>query len=156
MPQDSPDHPQVRLPAPIIMLLFLALGAGLNWLWPMQLEAELVRNLVGWSYNALGLGLIFYCFFMFHRRRTSFIPTQPVQEMVVSGPYRYTRNPMYVGLALVHLGIGIATGNIWIIATFAPSMLAIRLWVIAPEETYMQHRFGAAYSEYRLRVPRWF
>ena len=84
------------------------------------------------------------------------MPRNPVNQLVIQGPYLLSRNPMYLSLALFHLGIGIATGNVWHIVTFAPSMLAIRRWVIAPEERYMADHFGAEYTDYCSKVPRWF
>jgi protein-S-isoprenylcysteine O-methyltransferase Ste14 len=116
----------------------------------------LAQILAGWVYILAASVLLLWCFWLFISNRTTIMPRNPVNQLVIRGPYRISRNPMYLSLALFHLGIGIATGNIWHIVTFAPSMLAIRLWVIAPEERYMSLQFGNEYRDYCAKVPRWF
>lgn len=149
-------RPNVRTPAPLIMAFALLIGTGLNSLWPMQLDAPVARNIAGWAYNLAATGLLAWCFVLFIRRRTTIIPNRPVSAFVTEGPYRFSRNPMYLALALFHLGIAMASGVIWNVFTFVPAMIAIRIWVIAPEERYMLERFGALYRNYFEQVPRWF
>ena len=150
------NRPNVPIPAPIFMGLFLLLGYSLNQTWSMTLDAGLAQFYAGWMYIFGATILLLWCFGLFIHNRTTIMPRNPVNRLVIQGPYRFSRNPMYLSLALFHLGIGIATGNIWHIVTFAPSMLTIRFFVIAPEEHYMRATFGSEYERYCAKVPRWF
>lgn len=147
---------KVLIPAPVFLLIAILTGSGLNTLWPMQLNAIVIQNIAGWTYNIAATLLLVWCFVLFLRRKTTIIPGNPVDTLVTDGPYRYSRNPMYLSIALYHLGIAMATGIIWHVFTFVPTLIAIRLWVITPEETYLREHFGEAYNRYCLQVPRWF
>ncbi len=150
------DRPGVYLPAPAIIALAIGVGYGLNDIWPGKIHPPLVLHALGWAHNLVGIGLILWCFWLFIRRRTTIMPANPVNAFVTTGPYRISRNPMYLGLALVHLGATMATGILWYVATFAVAIVAIRYFVIAPEERYLQQKFGEAYRSYCAQVPRWF
>jgi protein-S-isoprenylcysteine O-methyltransferase Ste14 len=74
---------------------------------------------------------------------------------VTSGPYRLSRNPGYLGLALVYAGIAILSGALWALATLGPTLIVVDRGVILPEERYLSRRFGEEYSCYRRRTRRW-
>ncbi|MDX1496885.1 MAG: isoprenylcysteine carboxylmethyltransferase family protein [Salinisphaeraceae bacterium] len=159
--QDTDDSkkqthkPNVPLPAPVYFGLSIALGFALSRLHPLSVNTYPVLYYCGWVINALAAVLLLWCFALFIRQRTTIMPSNPVSALVIAGPYRYSRNPMYVSLALFHLGIMLNTGNLWQAFTFLPHILAVRYWVIAPEEIYMRSRFGSAYAAYATRVRRW-
>lgn len=71
------------------------------------------------------------------------------------GPYRFTRNPGYVALALVFAGIAVLTGGVWILLMLVPTLVVIDRGVIAREERYLEESFGEEYRKYRSRVRRW-
>lgn len=150
------SRPAVVVPAPIITALAIALGYGLNDLWPGEIESPLLLHAIGYLHNIIGGALLTWCFLIFIRNRTTIIPSRAVSALVIEGPYRYTRNPMYVALALIHLGVTMTSGILWYAATFALSTLATQLFVIAPEERYLQYKFTDAYRRYCAQVPRWF
>lgn len=156
MQNTKDDRPNVPVPAPVIMAVFLLAGYLMNTAYPTSTELHWGQILAGWTYIAAATVLLLWCFGLFIRNRTTIMPRNPVNHLVIQGPYLISRNPMYLSLALFHIGIGIATGNMWNIVTFAPSMLAIRHWVITPEERYMAENFGAQYATYCSKVPRWF
>ena len=91
----------------------------------------------------------------FLRSRTSIVPIRPADALVLSGPYRFTRNPMYLSLALFTVACGILLGSWWPILLLAPTLVSIQQFVILPEERYLRRRFGAAYELYTRRVRRW-
>ena len=74
---------------------------------------------------------------------------------MVEGPYKITRNPMYLGLALVYLGIGIAEQSVWALILLPVVLLIIQRKAIEPEEAFLTHRFGAEYISYKSLVRRW-
>src|SRR5262245_12692807 len=102
-----------------------------------------------------GLMLALWAFTMFRRARTSVIPNQPASHLVRTGPYRHTRNPMYVSLTLVYFGVALFFDQMWPLVLLPVVLLALRLLVIAREEAYLGRAFGDAYTEYTHEVRRW-
>lgn len=89
------------------------------------------------------------------RHHTTIVPHHAVSALVTTGPYRITRNPMYTGLAIAHLGGALLAGSWWPLATLPFALLAVRRVVIGPEERYLANTFGQPYSDYQTRVRRW-
>jgi protein-S-isoprenylcysteine O-methyltransferase Ste14 len=84
------------------------------------------------------------------------VPTRlPTTTIVDTGPYRFTRNPIYLGMVLGLIGLAIASNSLWLLLTLVPFVLVIRYGVVAREEAYLQRKFGDAYRRYRSRVRRW-
>jgi protein-S-isoprenylcysteine O-methyltransferase Ste14 len=79
---------------------------------------------------------------------------KPTTTIVADGPYRVTRNPIYIGMFLGQTGLAIGFDNLWVLATLVPFYLVIRYRVIAREEAYLERTFGAAYLGYKSRVRR--
>jgi protein-S-isoprenylcysteine O-methyltransferase Ste14 len=127
----------------------------LNQKWPMPIGGGMsvkvlatVLFVVSVALSASGIG-------MFRRSRTSIVPVRPATTLVVSGPYRFTRNPMYVGLALFTVALALLMDIWWPVLLLVPVLLAIQWFVIAREEEYLERRFGADYIAYTQRVRRW-
>ena len=157
---DSPPAtPGVRFPPPLIFLIGLGAGIALDrfvrpwplvggdtawWLYPVAAAfALLALWLMG---GALGL---------FRLQGNDPRPWREDTALVVDGLYRHTRNPMYVGMALLHVAIALALDMAWPLVMLVPVLLVIRHYVIAREEAYLARRFGHDYARYRSRVPRW-
>ena len=87
--------------------------------------------------------------------RTSPFPERPTTSLVVRGPFRFTRNPLYVSMSLVHTGVSVFANALWPLLFLVPAVLSIRYLVIAREERYLTRRFGADYGAYCRRVRRW-
>ena len=89
-------------------------------------------------------------------RAGSNVPTRlPTTIIVETGPYRFTRNPIYLGMVLGLIGLAIAFNSLWPLMTLVPFALVIRYGVIAREEAYLERKFGDVYRHYRARVRRW-
>jgi protein-S-isoprenylcysteine O-methyltransferase Ste14 len=86
---------------------------------------------------------------------TTVRPDRAPSSLVITGPYKITRNPMYLGLALVCLGIAIADQSIWALVLFPIIVIMIQYWAIEPEEAFLERRFGKDYSSYKASVRRW-
>ncbi len=82
-------------------------------------------------------------------------PDCPATTLVIAGPYSITRNPMYLGLAFAYLGISIVGESVWALILLPAVLIVIQRWAIAPEETFLQRRFGDAYTRYTTQVRRW-
>ena len=90
------------------------------------------------------------------RHHTTIVPHHAVSTLVSTGVYRFSRNPMYAGLAIAYFGGALLAGSWWPLATLPIALVAVRRLVIDPEERYLAARFGHAYADYRARVRRWF
>jgi protein-S-isoprenylcysteine O-methyltransferase Ste14 len=91
----------------------------------------------------------------FWRMRTSIVPIRPATALVIGGPYRFTRNPMYVGLGFLTVALGLLLDSWWPILLVIPTLMCIRQFVILPEERYLRRRFGGEYDAYTRQVRRW-
>ena len=89
-------------------------------------------------------------------RAGSNVPTNlPTTTIVETGPYRFTRNPIYLGMLLGLIGLAIAFNSLWLLLTLVPFALVIRYGVVTREEAYLERKFGDVYRRYRARVRRW-
>lgn len=91
----------------------------------------------------------------FRRAKTSMVPMKPTTALVTSGPYRLTRNPMYLGMAVLYVALALALGVIWALAVLPFVIFAVDRLVIAREEPYLERKFGEQYRQYKGRVRRW-
>jgi protein-S-isoprenylcysteine O-methyltransferase Ste14 len=146
---------RVPFPPPLLYVAGLLLGLALEVAlpspsapFPPALAAGAV-GLVGW------LCLDGAAMLLFHRAGTSVAPGRPVRKLVTSGPYRMTRNPMYVGMTFLYLGLALSLGATLSLALLPAVLLMIDRMVIAREERYLEERFGEDYRAYRRRVRRW-
>jgi protein-S-isoprenylcysteine O-methyltransferase Ste14 len=87
---------------------------------------------------------------------TPVIPWRETRRLVVSGPYRFSRNPDYLGQTLVAGGLGLLLTAPWVLLALVPALLLVRYGVIAREERYLERRFGEEYRQFCARVNRWF
>jgi protein-S-isoprenylcysteine O-methyltransferase Ste14 len=159
--QEPPrDHAAVRIFPPAIPLLAILAGYGLQKLWPLRLGlpvASNLRELVGWGIVALAvLGFGFPAVFLFRRSGQEENPWKPTTSIVERGPYRLTRNPMYVQMLLICLGFAILLANPWIALLTPVAGWALQRLVIVHEEAYLEGKFGDVYVDYKRRVRRWF
>jgi protein-S-isoprenylcysteine O-methyltransferase Ste14 len=150
------DSPGVTFPPPFIYIGFLLLGIVADHFWPASFGAGAWQPWIGGALIVAGVALMTAGMVTFRRAGTNVPPNRPAVTLVTHGPWRFSRNPLYLSLALVHLGIGIAADNVWMVALLAPVLLIIRYAVIAREERYLDRKFGDAYRRYRSSVRRWF
>jgi protein-S-isoprenylcysteine O-methyltransferase Ste14 len=149
------DHPGVWFPPPLWYALAGLIGVVLDRRWPLPVAAGPVSKiggvlcLVGW------MALTFASIGRFRRSKTSIVPIRPAEALVLSGPYHYTRNPMYVSLALLMVACGLFLATWWPIVLLVPALAIVQQFVILPEERYLRRRFGADYEAYTHRVRRW-
>jgi protein-S-isoprenylcysteine O-methyltransferase Ste14 len=142
---------------------FLFLGAlvlGLVWdrLLPLPFPVpgtDLVHRIVGGALILIGLALFAAGIRNFSRAGTPVQGYKPTRALVTTGIYRWTRNPIYLGMFLVYGGIGLAAQSLWILLITVPLAITLRYGVVAREEAYLERRFGDDYRSYRDRVRRW-
>jgi len=114
--------------------------------WRFPLGWALVLAFVGWNGWSLWL---------FHRHRTGLLPGQATSSIIEEGPYRRSRNPLYVGLLALYVGLALLMPTLWGLVLAPAAVLLVRWGAIGPEERYLHERFGAPYDAYASRVRRW-
>jgi protein-S-isoprenylcysteine O-methyltransferase Ste14 len=92
---------------------------------------------------------------LFTRTGQSPFPWKPTPQLILQGPYRFTRNPMYVGVTVFLIGLGLALNNLWISLFAAPALLAVHFIAVLPEERYLTEKFGDSYRSFLARVRRY-
>ena len=111
------------------------------------------KILLWFSLNVLFL--MVGAFASFRNAKTSIIPNRPAAAIVTSGPFRITRNPMYVSMTLIYLGVTLWIDSIWPLVFLPIILFTVQRAVIAREERYLEAKFGEAYRGYKGRVRRW-
>jgi protein-S-isoprenylcysteine O-methyltransferase Ste14 len=149
------DSAGVVFPPPFIYLAGLLLGIYGGRLLPGALPSSPVLTLLAYVLLALGLLIALSAFAQFHAKQTNVNPNRPATALVFNGPYRFTRNPMYVGLTCVYLAVTLWTHSLWALILLIAVLLIVRYAVIAREERYLTKKFGDAYLAYTARVRRW-
>lgn len=163
------DTPGVIAPPPLIYLGFLLAGWGLAELGARPEVAEVgfgwlaadfglemaVRRGVALTLIVGGLVLDGMAAGLFRRRATAVEPWKPSTALVIEGPYRFSRNPIYVGFAITYVGLAIAMDSWVALLMLLPCLVVVDRFVIQREERYLAGKFGAAYDAYRARVRRW-
>lgn len=149
------DAPKVRLFPPLVYLAGLVAGHLVNWWLPIDIFPAHPSWIPGGTLFLAGLGLAGSAMVNFRRSGTTVRPDRASTSLVVAGPYKFTRNPMYVGMAIAYLGLAIADRSLWSLILLPIVLLVIRRAVIAHEEAFLERRFGAAYTDYKSRVRRW-
>lgn len=148
----SEDNPRVFLPPPLIFGGLLALGVLLDSHPPSSAPV----SVIGMALGAGGVVVIAIALGLFRSSKTRPEPWQPASSLVDRGLYRFTRNPMYLGMALLSLGIAMAfTSFSGVLLAFA-ALVIIDRFVVTREEAYLTRRFGQDYTAYKARVRRWF
>jgi len=109
----------------------------------------------GVFFLAIALGLIVWTAILMSRAGTTPNPTRPTTALLTDGPFRFTRNPMYLAWELIVIGVGLAANAPWVILMAIPAALLTRRLVIDKEERYLATKFGTEYLDYKARVRRW-
>jgi len=149
------DHAQVRIPPPLLLIACMLLGIGLHRLYPLHFLPRLPRWSLGVLLIGAGLGVSLYCVWMFRIAQTALEPWEPTSHIVRTGPYRWTRNPIYLSFVLMGVGAACALDNLWIALMQIPLVVLITRWVIKKEEAYLEQKFGESYLAYKNHVRRW-
>ena len=140
---------------PVIYLAFLGIGIALDLLFPIPLLPDSVQYRAGFAVIAGGGCIMPFVLLQFHRAGTNFDPRKATTALITGGPYRFSRNPSYVSLSLLYVGVGIAADSIWILGLFIPTLAVMHYGVILREERYLENKFGEEYLHYKRRVRRW-
>ena len=155
MSQDT-DTSNAAVRPPIAWILALAAGVAAAWLYPLRFVPASVPGVwVGGAIFAIALALAIWAIVTIRQAGTQVETYKPTTAIVANGPYRFTRNPIYLAMVLGLIGLAIAFDSLWILATLVLFYLVIRYGVVAREEAYLERKFGDVYLGYKSRVRRW-
>jgi len=153
----DPAGPGVRLPPPVVFLTGLAIGCLVQRWFPLAIApGGLLPRLLGALLVLLAGMLALWAFRAFRRAHTTVRPDCAASTLMTRGPFRFTRNPLYLSLALLQAGLALLADALWPALMLLPVLLVIRYYVIAREERHLRSRFGAEYQAYCRTVRRWF
>jgi protein-S-isoprenylcysteine O-methyltransferase Ste14 len=145
------------VPVPWVFVLAYLLGVGLEFAFPHPAVpgAALDIKIAGAVLLAVGAIIAGWGQVLFRRARTTTVPGKTSKELVTRGPYRFSRNPMYVGLTIAYLGEAGLLVQLWPVVML-PLVLAYLNWTVIPvEEARLKEVFAEEYEQYRAKVRRW-
>ena len=149
------DHADVKIHPPILLVIHLFVAFLLIRLLPLPFSFPKVLGWLGYALVLIGLGLSTSAATRFMQARTTLDPHGSVSNIVTSGPYRFTRNPIYVGLVCFLIGFPLIFKSYWGVILSPVFIVLMNTLVIQHEEAYLEKKFGEAYTSYKSRVRRW-
>jgi len=151
----SSDNPKVLILPPVLYGVALAAGFLMQWLAPRPILASSVRYWAGGVLLAFGVLLAIWGRRVMEQAGTNVNPTLPTTAVVGTGPFRFSRNPLYVALTLIYVGLALLANALWVLVLIVPVLLVMHYGVVRREEIYLDTKFGDAYRSYRSRVRRY-
>ncbi len=150
-----PDHPGVIAMPPRLFIGALVAGFALELLFPTRLVPIALQLSLGPTLVALGLIVAYTAIGQQRRAGTNIETHRPTETIVSDGLYRFSRNPIYIGLVLTYLGFAVLGDSLWMLGLLVPLLVVMHYGVILREEAYLERKFGDGYRAYRARVRRW-
>ena len=153
--EGAPDHAGVAIHPPLLLALCLAVGFLGSRLRPLPFLSSQLATLAGPIVTVGSLGLFVWAVLTMRSAGASIPTNKPTERIVARGPYRHSRNPIYLSMLMLQVGIGLWANSLWFLALAAISALVFSWGVISREERYLERKLGSEYSSYRARVRRW-
>lgn len=152
---EAPDKAEIVALPPVIFAGFLLFGLLVNRFWPTPWLGAGAGSAAGYALIALAVALAGSAVWAMKRHQTTIDPRGATTALVSGGPFRFTRNPLYVSLALLNLAAACFADSLIMLALTVPLVIVLQQGVIRPEERYLERKFGEAYRQYQTRVRRW-
>lgn len=153
---DEAKRPRTLIPPPAPYVAALLGGWWLDrYAMPLAFDDGWASRPLGWVWLAVGLALFGWTLWTFHRHHTTVNPYASATTLCTGGPFRFSRNPIYLGDWFILIGISLLMNTLWPLV-FAPLIwITLRFGVIRYEEAHLEAKFGNAYRDYKTRVRRW-
>jgi protein-S-isoprenylcysteine O-methyltransferase Ste14 len=155
MPTDNPDNANVIAIPPVIVLATLVLGWVLNFFWPAPFLARPYALWLGVLFIVVAFPIVLGAVVRMLKAKTTIDVRKPTTDIVTDGVFGISRNPMYLSLMLVYLGIASLVDSLWMLLLVLPLVVIFQKGVIEREELYLERKFGEKYLTYKSRVRRW-
>ena len=153
------DAAAVRIFPPAVPVITILLGVVLDLAWPLAIELRIPAPLRYWIGGAIAagafLGLGAWAVIVMRRAGQTVNPWKPTEDILAHGPYRFTRNPMYLQMVIICVGFAVLLANIWILILLPLCVYVLQQFAILPEEAYLERKFGETYLGYKQKVRRW-
>jgi protein-S-isoprenylcysteine O-methyltransferase Ste14 len=145
----------IRVPPPVLYLAALAVGVVLHYLRPLTALPGSSRYVIGGALAIVSILIMPPVLFRFRRAETPFDVRKAASSLITDGPYKFSRNPAYLSLTMLYVGIGVLLNNGWLLILVIPVFLAMDLWVVRREEQHLEAKFGEEFRRYKAAVHRW-
>lgn len=158
MARAAEDHANAPVIPPVLFAAAVAAALALKALVPVRLvpvRLDRSADVVGWAVALAGGALAAWALATFLGARTTPLPNRPASALVTGGPYRLSRNPMYIGISLVLAGAALVANDVWMLVLLPPVWLLLTRYVIRPEEAYLERKFGEDFRTFKARTRRW-
>src|SRR3989440_4441180 len=152
---ELPDNPGVIAPPPLIYAGPLAVGLLLNLKFPMRFLPRKVAAILGVTLIGASVGLVSQAYQRMRRAGTNVDPYEPATVLVTEGPFKFTRNPLYLSVTLFYAGVATLVNALWAMLLLPIVLFVVNREVIEREERYLERKFGEQYMKYKGRVRRW-
>lgn len=152
MPKNS-NHPGVIAPPPLLYFTGLFIGYAFHWLWPWHPFAPVM--VFGIALVVLGIALALWAVITMGRAKTPVNPSHTPTQLVRHGPFRWSRNPIYLAMTVASLGLALLLNDGWMILWLIPVLVTMQYGVILREEQFLKAKFGPPYRDYLRDVRRW-
>jgi protein-S-isoprenylcysteine O-methyltransferase Ste14 len=152
---NTADVPDVLVFPPLLFGVTLALGLLLHFIYPVNLLPVLLARVVGTLILIASVWLALSAKIAMSRAGTNVRPDRPTTAIVADGPFRFTRNPLYVAGTGIYVSITLLIDALWPLVLLVPLLVVLAKGVIAREERYLEGKFGETYRKYKSRVRRW-
>lgn len=153
--KEKDDKPGVIAPPPLIFLGGLMVGFLISWFYPFGMLSKMFGYAAGASLLTAGLVIIFIVRSKMKKANTNIQPWKPTNAILSDGVFAYSRNPVYVGMILIYIGVVFLLDSLWVLPPLFLVLLAMHYGVILREERYLERKFGEEYLVYKQRVRRW-
>ena len=149
------DNPGVIMLPPLLYGIAFAVVLALHWFWPIPIFTQAVALWPGLALVILAVGIALWGRRALLAAGTNVNPSLPTTAIVTSGPFRFSRNPLYMALTLLYFGLTLAFNTWWGIVVLVPLLILMHRGVVLREERYLEAKFGETYRQYRSKVPRY-
>jgi protein-S-isoprenylcysteine O-methyltransferase Ste14 len=149
------EEPIIITLSPLLYGLAFVVVLALYWFWPMPIFDHAVALWLGLALVMLGVGIGIWGRRALRTTGTNVNPSLPTTAIVTSGPFRFSRNPLYIALTLLYFGITLAVNTWWSIVVLVPLVIIVHRVVVLREERYLEAKFGESYRQYCSKVRRY-
>ena len=149
------DNPEVAILPPVLYGGAFVAVLMLQWIWPLKIIRQPIAFWLGLILSIPALALVAWGRQSMHGASTNISPLKPAVSLVTTGPFRFSRNPLYVAITLLYVGFTMLLNSWWGMLLLAPVLMALHWGVVRREERYLELKFGDEYAEYRSRVRRY-
>jgi protein-S-isoprenylcysteine O-methyltransferase Ste14 len=149
------DSAHILAAPPFFFIIPLLIGVVLEYLIPTKIFSTLASIIIGLLFSWASLPYFILSLKSFFKAKTTFDARNSTTSLVTTGIYKISRNPAYLSLVLLYIGISFLINSIWILILVVPAFYSIQKFCIEREEKYLEGKFGDPYRAYKKQVRRW-